>query len=59
MTQPVEFTTADLCSGRWPAPRDMRERELAELVAEFTGQPVREALPKRTPGQFAKDPVWD
>ena len=55
MTQ-HDFTEADFCSGRWPAPSD---RELRDLLAEFTGEPARKIpLPKRTPGKYANDKIW-
>jgi hypothetical protein len=58
----------------WKAddPRRIRDREIAELAGLFTEvhkatedyfaeHPMKwnDKLPKRTPGKYAKDPVWD
>jgi hypothetical protein len=52
VTQPIDgFTTGDFCSGKWPTNSDYRRAVWALLR-----QP--EPLPKRTPGKYANDKVW-
>lgn len=57
MTQPVDgFTTADLCSGRWPTPSDYRRAMWEELRKPKPEKP--EPLPRREPGKYTHDKIW-
>lgn len=56
MTQPVEFTTEDLCSGNWPTPSDYRRAMWEALRKPKPDTP--EPLPQREPGKYADIPEW-
>jgi len=51
MTQPVEFTTEDLCAG-YASAADKRRALLAAL------RKPPKPLPRREPGKYAHDKVW-